>query len=99
MKTVNFIEACNSGKEFYEKKDGVRWRMTSNCLERFPPNGNYSYKDGGEFIAGIYDRKFIIKEKSITITESEFDKICDGIFGWYEIEPAHKHKLKHELGF
>jgi len=67
-KILNFIEAVNSGKEFTEydldpRNVKVKWKMDGGFLKRFPPNGNYWYNDGGEFIGQLINKSFIIVPK------------------------------------
>ena len=88
MKTVNFIEAVNSGKKV----------SPIGCS-----NFYYTIKDllsGDYTIEELVNTKFIIEEKSITITESEFDFI---IKKYIDDSPFTHHcsirSLKEDIGF
>ena len=59
-KTVNFIEAVNSGRRF--RRVGIRrWRYFTECELQFADRDFFS-------------AQFELEEKSVTITDSEFDE-------------------------
>jgi hypothetical protein len=85
MKTVNFIEAVNSGKRFLPEDYGKCefWFTVSKGKTRLGRSHDpcivVQYDNGDQEIAEIYpelvNKRFVLEEKSITITESEFDDI------------------------
>jgi len=73
MKTVNFIDAVNSGKRFKKDTgDSIHFTWLSS--------GKLSYGIFGREIpvtSELVNSQFIIEEKTITITESELKYACD----------------------
>jgi len=102
MKTVNFIEAINSGNRFrvlnkcgmtsiwYEVKGGYLYRSKSK--ERIESTD-----------VSFYNHNFELEEKSITITESEFDKVyADWVSALNMVnyhKESHKSGMKKDIGF
>lgn len=82
MKTVNFLEAINSGRRFRILGGGAWW---DKCTEYSTIALKFKQFNG----------EFELEEKTIEITESQFDEIwARGIFF-----TSKKSKLKKELGF
>jgi len=91
MKTVNFIEAVNSGKRFrpLSFEDWIEIR------------GDYLFGDNAYIkCKDFYNSQFELEEKEITIaiTESQFDAICNKNIGNYICVGAVGF-IKKELGF
>ena len=98
-KTVNFIEAVNSGRRFravdsetVTPKHRDKYVYISE-LGSFLYHNVYSAK-----VVKFLNSQFILEEKSITISESEFDKAFNKTSEQDSIETA-RMKLKKELGF
>lgn len=73
MKTVNFLEAVNSGKRFKPDYESTWYYFQGDVLMR----------DGyvvDEFCKSFISSQFILEEKTITITESEFDDVFNNNF-------------------
>ena len=91
MKTVNFIEAVNSGKRF---------RSTGKYLNDCWLDLDENYlRMGGvtniEISKNLINSQFVLEENSVTITESDLDKILGTGLGLY----LSKAELKKQLGF
>ena len=94
MKTVNFIEAVNSGKRFRLPDSQIWYFVDDNGYVKYKNNG-YSADVSDHHIIFI-NSQFELEEKKITITESEFDKAYDEATR----EPGFlRTSLKKELGF
>ena len=87
-KTVNFIEAVNSGKRF---------RPVGNTEWYEIINGSFAAKNKDIEMRSkrFFNSQFELEEKSITITESEFDEICN----LEQVGNMTKSYLKKRLGF
>lgn len=89
MKTVNFIEAVNSGK----KVNPVEYSQFFYTIKDLM-SGDYTLEE-------LVNTKFIIEEKEVTITESQFDEAfaellkCEHV----DIPKCFEDKLKKDLGF
>jgi hypothetical protein len=88
MKTVNFIEAVNSGKKICPIDYSQFYYTVKDLL-----GGDYTIQE-------LVNSKFILEEKEITITESQFDKAWNlastEAFANFKSIP---HTIKKELGF
>tara|TARA_R110000850_G_scaffold261047_2_gene388773 strand:+ start:66 stop:350 length:285 start_codon:yes stop_codon:yes gene_type:complete len=92
MKTVNFIEAINSGKSF-----NCKWY--NEQIFSVNENNEIEFKDGNEsvFISlDFFNSQFEIEEKEVTITESQFEDAYYRVFG---TKKSMCPGLKKELGF
>lgn len=86
MKKVDFIEAVNSGKRFRVfGKNKSPWLSVGK-------NGNIK---GGTASKKMFNEKFELEEKSISVTESDFDKAWKKI----SVSTAYRDTLKKKLGF
>jgi len=92
MKTVDFITAVNSGKRF---------KNCAGCSWVEVVGGEFSFvATGNRFIPNKFDvdSQYSLQEKTITLSESEFDKLWNNLIhdgrsmGLF-------HALKSELGF
>lgn len=101
MKTVNFLEAINSGKRFRPVEAGENnnwWFFNEHGeLRRYMISEK---RDAPlELHRCDYDGYFELEEKSITITESEFDELKAKL-GLSSSESLFIHEqYKKELGF
>ena len=96
MKTVNFIEAVNSGRRMKtDMIDLVNYRFESAFREPWKMLKEISECNHIDAIGRIINAQFELEEKSITITESEFDMAYDK----YRTKPLLRDNLKKELGF
>lgn len=96
MKTVNFLEAINSGKRFRPigSESNNWWFFNKHGeLRRFLIDENRDRRL--ELHRCDYDCEFELEEKSITITESEFDYVCDKC----QLCENMQRYIKKELGF
>ena len=95
--TVNFIEAVNSGKRFRFKSD------TGANANFFYLNDNevLKHKDGKTVCPckTLIMGKFVLEEKSITISESELIEAWGKSFNYGKIRCVTLNQLKKELGF
>ena len=99
MKTVNFIEAVNSGKRFRPiGKWNGGWH-SCDCGD----NGRVKQQTGGTVLLGrkFYNAQFELEEKSITITEGEFDRQYKRCISCHQgmVSIATRNDFKKELGF
>jgi len=87
-KTVNFIDAVSSGKRFYNDFTS-RWFVVRN-------NRVFDEEEGLTIAPTIdfINSDFKLEEKSITITESEFDEVFKNHTGL-----STKEYFKKNLGF
>ena len=88
-KTYNFIEAVNSGKRFRTLDMTYSWLEVKNHQLVQDLMGDELHVE----IASIINSQFELEEKTITITESEFDE------AWHKFDGYLVDKLKKELGF
>jgi hypothetical protein len=98
MKTVNFIEAVNSGKRFriYYKN-----RLdTDNKWESVDSDGYLLDSSGRSslFTTHYFRSQFELEEESVTITESQFDEIWSAVVGMNTTIRVRDY-VKQELGF
>jgi len=99
MKTVNFIEAVNSGNSFRptpSAEHGYDWMFIGDCENMFKGKCLETMTD-----LQFFNSQFELKEKSINITESEFDIAWDNLI-IYESKVKSLglfHALKKQLGF
>lgn len=99
MKTVDFLTAINSGKRF--KTDifihcGWFWINKHGYLVC----ENDEYQDDTICNKEFINAQFELEEKSITITESEFDEAFNKCFmGHRKLMMLSKKDIKEELGF
>lgn len=84
-KTVGLIEAVNSGKRFRIVGSSSWWNK-------------FTKYSGISLTFDQINSQFELEEKTITITESDFDKICIKNTGNYICVGAMDY-LKKELGF
>lgn len=81
---MNIIEAIKSGKPFRRKDINMHWIIR---------------KDYGDFFTVSFDSILLddweIQEKTIQITESQFDELWERYFN----KSFNKHDLKKDLGF
>lgn len=96
MKTYNFIEAVNSGKWFRNTGEftWLKHNGSDSVIDRYGNTMNFSSVN---YMLG----EFIVEVKSITITESELDEICDKIENVCYVKGNEdlKYHMKKELGF
>lgn len=69
MKTYNFIEAANSGRNFKLEDDNDSYISIQTYWDTYIRG-----YDSSEFV-GLINAKFVLEEKKVTLTESEFDRI------------------------
>lgn len=99
MKTVNFIEAINSGKRFRivnnENKYAGTWWFICGVDIRSELTGLVSVTKN------IVNEKFELEDKSITITESDFDEAFDALMccEHVDIPMCFADQFKEKLGF
>jgi hypothetical protein len=89
MKTVNFIEAINSGKRFRPVDwDGGEWVSLI---------GDELLIEAGDYTKCFFNSQFELEEKQITITESQMNDAIERVYS----SDAHLSfiSLKRELGF
>ena len=75
MKTVNLFEAFDSGKEFRHSCTSDNPDAWFKDREDFYRSVTLNCSEGA--LEEMIEGRYILKEKSITITESEFDEIFD----------------------
>lgn len=76
MKTVNFIEAVNSGRNMKtDMIDLVNYRLESSFRTSWQMLKEISECKHTDAVGRIINAKYELEEKSITITESEFDEL------------------------
>ena len=99
MKTVNFIEAVNSGKRFrpvnwVEAVDGTEWY---SWYDKQLIYSNERTNEVIEITKEILCWEYTLEEKKITITESEFNYAVERVYA----SETHLSfiQLKKELGF
>ena len=99
-KTVNFMEAINSGKRF-RTKDFPKSQVMSMWHE--VKEGFIFEVNGGEFNISnpsFFNAQFELEEKTITITETELDKARFKVLPIGNLTKDEKYKIfKKELGF
>ena len=96
-KTVNIIEAINSGKRFrpvdYKPIISCEWYYMEKSFGVLTnTNGCKVYPS-----VGFINAEFELEQKSITITEDEFDRAWESVFGFSNVRD--KTDVKKELGF
>jgi len=100
MKTVNFIDAVNSGKRFR-----LKTFINSDVEDDF---GDFMSVMGvveglNQYAQGMHVRffsaQFELEEKTITITESAFDEALDTVRSGDAVFCLDRSYLKKELGF
>ena len=90
MKTVNFIEAINSGKRFRFEKGECWFTWSGSCLVDSYSGDKYPIKTSD------INARYVIEEKSITITEREFNEAWEKV---PHLQTGAITQLKKELGF
>lgn len=93
MKTVNFIEAINSGKRFRFEKGECWFTWSGSCLVDSYSGDKYPIKTSD------INARYVIEEKSIKITESEFDDVINNYFTYLRPKTEVVKNIKKELGF
>lgn len=100
MKTVNFIEGFNSKRRFYpidyRPRCGSKWFIQGDSAKYGKNILINDHETASIPTVGLVNAKFVIEEKSITITESQFDE------AWSNAQQGHgylKVDFKRELGF
>mgnify|MGYP003628041117 CR=1 FL=1 len=95
-KTVNFIEAVNSGKRFRQAKYAKGWYS-------FNRNDEMKYVDGKDEVyipVEFFNSRFELEDKSITITESQLDEVYNNHdIKDYDFVDDLFLAIKKELGF
>lgn len=96
MKKYNFIEAVNSGKRF-------RTKGSATWLGKCTKFSNIT------LTLELINAEFEVEEKTITITESEFNLAWEKLIGWNDVDYTSKSDgfkiildkavFKKELGF
>ena len=101
MKTVNFIEAVNSGKRF-GFVDRPKWHIDCDyeeyeyCEYLFAHLIDHCGDAQAEIVNGVYK----LEEKSITITESDLENALIRVRREYEdVFAINQKALMTELGF
>jgi hypothetical protein len=100
MKTVNFLEAVNSGKRF-KVVNSLFYR--ADLWYEVDKSKHLIYSDSGEKLQSLassvdfINSQFELEEKQITITESQMDDAIERVYS----SDAHLSfiSLKRELGF
>ena len=104
MKTVNFIEAVNSGKRFKTACNNNRFIYKINSvgnLVHLSVDGCTWLDANSSKSRDFINSQFELEEKTITITEREFDKACEKYYfnnSDFNSE-TFAAVLKKELGF
>jgi len=100
MKTYNFIEAVNSGSRFRpanwsEPIDGKGWYSVNNSTVVYDDDLVKCRKL--DIKTDVLNCDYELEENSITITESDFDKVTSEEFAKLSIYTL--EKIKKDLGF
>lgn len=99
MKTVNFIEAVNSGKRFRRENNMLWLFWNSEKLGIESESGVLSNLN-----IGLINSQFFIEEKKVTITETELEDACKESLNEMNSAPFNRNRtlfiiLKEKLGF
>ena len=101
---VNFIEAVNSGKRFRH----VNWSKSidGDGWYRWHENGLFYWSDGAsesqKITTQFLNYNYNLEEKTITITESQFDKAFSEhakLDSYFHYTSKRMGWIKKELGF
>jgi len=97
VKTVNFIEAVNSGKRFRRSTFQIWYQVSSLTGSIAWDNGKIIEAFDKDFI----NSQFELEEKSITITESELDGVWARHISCHEglTNNSYRESFKKALGF
>lgn len=95
MKTVNFIEAVNSGNRFrcHDMDDGVFYKNISECIGDMIHGGKVSNGD----MLDLVNMDFTIEE-TFTFTEYELEQAYINVNSTYVRSKSHLDGMKKQLG-
>tara|TARA_R110002012_G_scaffold97550_2_gene234330 strand:- start:263 stop:568 length:306 start_codon:yes stop_codon:yes gene_type:complete len=101
MKTVNFIEAVNSGKRF-RTVDGQFW-LAMHKEQVHIVGENFKVPQILPVDKYLINCEFVIEEKKVTLTESQFEDIAANVIANYPnnytATSAVTRAFRDELGF